>query len=66
MKKIEDRNKCKECGQDVRNIEKMMNYFEHLIDNFKAGIKLAILSLFHFVHGVIRTEKTSHKYWGIE
>lgn len=42
-----------------------MNYFEHLIDNFKAGLKLAALSFFHFLHGVIRTEKTSHKYWGI-
>lgn len=42
-----------------------MNYKEHLLDNWKAGISLALLSLFHFVHGVIRTEKTSHKYWGL-
>jgi len=40
-----------------------MNYFEHLIDNFKAGFKLLLLATFHFLHGVIRTEKTSHKYW---
>lgn len=42
-----------------------MNYKEHLKDNWKAGFKLLLLSLFHFLHGVIRTEKTSHKYWGM-
>jgi len=43
-----------------------MSYFEHLKANCKAGVKLAVMSFFHFLHGVIRTEKTSHKYWGIE
>jgi hypothetical protein len=42
-----------------------MIYREHIKENWKAGIKLAILSLFHFIHGIIRHEKTSHKYWGI-
>jgi hypothetical protein len=43
-----------------------MTYTEHMKDNFRVGVKLAILSIFHFVHGMIRTEKTSHKYWGIK
>ena len=43
-----------------------MTYFEHLIHNWKAGVRLTVLSFFHFVHGVIRTEKTSHKYWGMK
>ena len=43
---------------------KRMNYFEHLKNNWREGFKLLLLSLFHFLHGVIRTEKTSHKYWG--
>ena len=43
-----------------------MNYQKHLVDNWKVGLKLLVLSLFHFLHGIIRTEKTSHKYWGIE
>ena len=46
--------------------EKGMNYLKHLKENWKVGIKLAVLSFFHFLHGIIRTEKTSHKYWGIE
>jgi len=42
-----------------------MKYFKHLKKNWKVGFKLALLSFFHFLHGIIRTEKTSHKYWGI-
>ena len=43
-----------------------MKYFAYLKDNWKVGVKLALLSIFHFLHGVIRTEKTSHKYWGLK
>ena len=42
-----------------------MNYFEHFADNCKAGFKLLLLSFFHFLHGIVRNEKTSHKYWGV-
>jgi len=43
-----------------------MNYIEHFIVNWKVGIKLLVLSLFHLLHGAIRSEKTSHRYWGIK
>ncbi len=43
-----------------------MTYKKHLKENWKAGLKLLILAVFHFTHGIIRTEKTSHKYWGIK
>ncbi len=43
-----------------------MKYKEHFKANMKTAWKLLVLSFFHFLHAIIRTEKTSHKYWGIE
>jgi hypothetical protein len=42
-----------------------MTYLEHMRVNLKTGGRLAVLAAFHVLHGVIRHERTSHRFWGL-
>jgi len=42
-----------------------MTYVEHLRENLKAAWRLALLAAFHVLHGLVRHEWTSHRFWGL-
>jgi len=42
-----------------------MTYVDHLRENLKAAARLALLAAFHVLHGSIRREWTSHRFWGL-
>jgi hypothetical protein len=43
-----------------------MNYFEHLIANWKVSLRCLALFIFHFVHGLIPCKYTEHEFWGLK
>jgi len=42
-----------------------MTYVDHLRENLKAAWRLALLAAFHLLHGFVRREWTSHRFWGL-
>ena len=42
-----------------------MTYSEHLKANWKVAFKGVLLVVFHFTHGILPIELTSHEYWNI-
>jgi len=42
-----------------------MTYVVHLRENLRAAGRLAVLAVFHVLHGIIRHEWTSHHFWGL-
>jgi hypothetical protein len=42
-----------------------MSYWAHLVLNWKVAAKGLLLAAFHFAHGLVPIELTSHERWGI-
>lgn len=43
-----------------------MSYWQHLKANWKVAGRCLVLAFFHFVHGLIPRENTSHHRWGVD